>query len=138
MTAAVLFPDSNDRPQRETATKLTAERSVGPDGLCSFCGCTDAGGPDDCYAQVPKHETLRLPGCPTYVCVGCLRLTPWCNGGTDTEVCDDCWVLAHSLLEEEEWTRICSEHDGRVPFAILETKVAEARAAKAELDRLLR
>lgn len=29
--------------------------------------------------------------CRIYRCMGCNHLRHWSNGGTDSELCDDCW-----------------------------------------------
>lgn len=74
-----------------------------------------------------------------YVCVGCLRLTPWCSGGTDTEMCDDCWGACQKLLSSEEWERLCEASGAdRVAFATVCAVVEEARTAQRELDAVLR
>lgn len=39
-----------------------------------------------------------------YRCLWCRRDVPWCFGAADDmpEVCDDCWVVAHTSDEDDE------------------------------------
>jgi len=30
--------------------------------------------------------------CQVFTCTGCTRRVPWCFGGSDSELCNDCWV----------------------------------------------
>ncbi len=44
-----------------------------------------------------------------YVCAGCGRFRPWCDGGPDSELCDSCWALTNGRVPWAHGCGDCSE-----------------------------
>ena len=47
--------------------------------------------------RMVESEPARLPAmhrCPT-----CHQWWPWCIGGTDSEICDECWCHRKNLMD---------------------------------------
>lgn len=48
-------------------------------------------GPVKCACRGKSVYTPGFMVCELYECSRCKRNIPWCIGGSDSEVCDDCW-----------------------------------------------
>jgi len=69
----------------------------------------------------PINETYPGADGPhtrVYQCLACGKWRPWCDGGTDSEVCDHCWALEEMLMEgvygvaaseRKHWFHACDE-----------------------------
>lgn len=42
---------------------------------------------------------------PTFICEKCGRLVGYCMGGSEDELCADCWCAANELATEEDGIR---------------------------------
>lgn len=51
----------------------------------------------DCCISCDDEDALHSRGCIScqlYRCPCCQQVCSWSEGGTDSELCDDCWALA--------------------------------------------
>lgn len=68
-----------------------------------------------------EHHAIvkRLPHpAPTrvlvYRCVGCGKWRPWCDGGTDSHLCDACWANGKGHHGCSECAPFTAEMNGRL------------------------
>lgn len=59
------------------------------------------------WPREPTDPTERFTR--VYVCPGCNRFRPWCDGGTDSELCDSCWSLVNGGTRGAHGCSECSE-----------------------------
>ena len=72
----------------------------------------------ECQGASPyadQHEAPELGLCPRFECARCHGSTPWCCGGSDAYICNECWCVVTRRGERNiphRWDIANAEHYG--------------------------